>query len=119
LRATLLDWLTDLSADFDSGGISLIPFLEGDPGELRQVVIAEGSKQHRMIRTPAWQLHWGQTLELYAKPDDRWESNDVASLCPEIVRKLTDLHHEYLRKQENSESVAITSLPEDLISPWR
>lgn len=28
-------------------------------------------------------------IELYVKPDDRWETNNVADRCPEIVEKLT------------------------------
>ena len=29
-----------------------------------------------------------QYRELYAKPDDRWEANDVAKLLPEVVAEL-------------------------------
>ena len=44
----------------------------------------------RAIRTPAWFLRTGEQPELFAKPDDRWEVNDVASLCPEVVECLQD-----------------------------
>jgi len=33
-------------------------------------------------------LRQSDTVELYTKPDDRWESNDVAGLCPEVVEGL-------------------------------
>jgi membrane-anchored protein YejM (alkaline phosphatase superfamily) len=41
--------------------------------------------------TPDWFLRKtsGGHVELYAKPDDRWEINDVADRCPEIVKELT------------------------------
>jgi hypothetical protein len=28
--------------------------------------------------------------ELYVRPDDRWEANDVAKLCPDVVEELRD-----------------------------
>lgn len=29
--------------------------------------------------------------ELYVRPDDRWEANDVAALCPDVVESLTGI----------------------------
>jgi hypothetical protein len=26
--------------------------------------------------------------ELFVRPDDRWEANDVAKLCPDVVEEL-------------------------------
>ena len=31
-----------------------------------------------------------QEAELYVKPDDRWEINDVANRCPDIVEQMTE-----------------------------
>lgn len=43
----------------------------------------------RAVRTPEWFLiQSGDKRELYAKPDDRWEFNDVSSRCPAIVEEL-------------------------------
>ncbi|MCA9246107.1 MAG: sulfatase-like hydrolase/transferase [Planctomycetales bacterium] len=46
----------------------------------------------RAIRTPAWHLRVPGsdegTPELYVKPDDRFEMNEIAALCPEIVARL-------------------------------
>jgi hypothetical protein len=28
------------------------------------------------------------TIELYAKPDDRWEANEVADRCPGVVDEM-------------------------------
>ena len=45
-----------------------------------------------MIRSPAWLLVQNKELaQLFVKPDDRWEVNDVASRCPEILSGLTEL----------------------------
>jgi hypothetical protein len=53
------------------------------------------SQHDRAIRTPAWCLRESGTLdhprrELYVKPDDLWEVNDVADRCPEIVAGLAE-----------------------------
>lgn len=45
------------------------------------------------VRTPAWFLTESMTAgepraELYVKPDDRWESNEVARRCPEVVEQM-------------------------------
>jgi hypothetical protein len=51
------------------------------------------ARGQRSIRTPAWFLRESRDREtakheLFAKPDDRWEANEVASLCPEAVALL-------------------------------
>ena len=46
----------------------------------------------RAVRTHAWKLITdGNSTELYTKPDDRWEQNNVRSLCPEVVDQLNSL----------------------------
>ncbi len=42
------------------------------------------------LRTPAWLLVRRQDgqRELFAKPDDRWEADEVANRCPEAVEQL-------------------------------
>jgi hypothetical protein len=63
----------------------------------------------RLIRTRAWQLNVGESTELYVKPDDRWEANDVASRCGEVVELMLAL--------EKSE--VPDKLPEQLTNLWR
>lgn len=46
------------------------------------------------IQTHAWKFLQTSNLdhcELYAKPDDRWEVNDVSQRCPNEVRLLREL----------------------------
>jgi hypothetical protein len=44
------------------------------------------------LRTPAAALEGGEsTPELYVKPDDRWDANEVASRCPQEVGELQAL----------------------------
>ena len=54
------------------------------------------SKQDRAIRTPAWYLRESDTSEglkreLYAKPGDRWEVNDVADRCADVTAQLSEI----------------------------
>jgi len=42
----------------------------------------------RAIRTPAWYLWAAEQPQLYVKPDDQWEVNDVAPRLPHIVEGL-------------------------------
>jgi hypothetical protein len=52
------------------------------------------ARSERAIRSPAWFLRESQTAdgtprrELFAKPDDRWEANEVSSRCVEEVEQL-------------------------------
>lgn len=54
-----------------------------------------GSQRDRAIRTAAWYLRESGEAdhlmrELYVKPDDLWEVNDVANRCPEIASGLSE-----------------------------
>ncbi len=111
IHATLNEWFHP-TATIESPGLSLISALTGAPTQLREVMLAENRAGEQMIRTPAWSLKQGETIELYSKPDDRWEANDVASLCPEIVQVLV----ECLQKREQ---LGEQALPEELLFQWR
>ena len=92
---------------------SLLRIVRGERGLQRNVMTASAGNQ-RLVRTAAWQLRIvkgddGEQFELFAKPDDRWEFNDVASRAGDIVRQLAEL-----ASQSNS-----TELPAELTSPWR
>jgi arylsulfatase A-like enzyme len=90
LSQTLLDWLDVQGTAAD--GRSCVPWWSGEPYTHRTQAVSIGSDGQRSLRTPAWLLRQraDQTLELFSKPDDRWESNDVADRCPEIVEQLRE-----------------------------
>ena len=92
--ATLLDWF-GLRCPTPADGLSLLPALRGQKCTGRQMAVTRGDRGERAIRTPAWLLRRASAdacgsvpAKLYAKPDDRWEFNDVASRCPEVVESL-------------------------------
>lgn len=55
-----------------------------------QAVIVLNSDRQQMIQTPAWKLlrDLEGKVQLFAKPDDRWEISDVSNRCPQIVEQL-------------------------------
>jgi arylsulfatase A-like enzyme len=92
LVATLRDWLA-LPADNRPGlRQSLLSIVSGQLTPTRPLAVAKSLDQ-RAIRSPAWFLREsiveGQTSrELFAKPDDRWEVNEVASRCGDVAEQL-------------------------------
>lgn len=87
LPATLLDWFAVSDAAPLPDATS---WLADDPSPPRTCVIS-AVQGERAIRTPAWMLRdRGDSApsELYRKPDDRWEANEIADRCPEIAARL-------------------------------
>jgi arylsulfatase A-like enzyme len=87
LGGTLLEWLDlDRARLGDGRAGSLLPLIgsSADSSPDRALMV---SLHDRAIRTPAWHLRQpiNAAAELYAKPGDRWEVNEVARLLPEIV----------------------------------
>jgi arylsulfatase A-like enzyme len=90
LYPTLMDWLDlPISAQPDWGR-SFGSLAEGGVSRRRDCACSLGDGQ-RSIRTPAWFYRESDSAPpvLYAKPDDRWEVNEVASRCDEVVEGLS------------------------------
>lgn len=66
----------------------------------------------RAIRTPAWFLAMNDpdAPELYVKPDDRWEYNDVTDRCQDVVESL----REVLERLERNAAEGHPDLAEEL-----
>jgi arylsulfatase A-like enzyme len=76
-------------------GVSLMPLVREEPAATRERLVVAGVGQERAIRTPAWYLRKAEPPELYAKPDDVWEVNDVANRCQDVVECLLDAADQY------------------------
>ncbi len=100
LSATLADWL-GVSPPTAAHGVRLLPCLRGDTENTPDRAITVGDRQatldvaswrlRRCFSTPLGpnvQTPAGASNEpefgLYVKPDDRWEENEIGSLCGEI-----------------------------------
>ncbi len=114
--STVLDWF-DLSADDKSiYSASLVPVLDDvRPGDRDRVgSISDG---HSVIRTPAWllQRHPDSKRELFAKPGDRWEANEVADRCGETADDLETVLDEYKEAARSGDPTRLTPLSKVLI----
>jgi len=49
--------------------------------------------------------------ELYVRPDDRWEANDVAGLCPDVVEVLSGVAGEQARHIQEGRAISPRWLP--------
>lgn len=89
LYTTLLDWF-GLSPSQPVWGRSVLP------GELvgattpDQMIACGGHDQQRCVRVPGWFLRRDgeRSVELYVKPDDRWEFNEISNRCVHVVDEL-------------------------------
>lgn len=92
LHATLEDWFELPTGEVTRCGRSLLSLGRGEEFQDVQWAFTVAAGQSA-IRTPAWYYRFDPSTkrdELYAKPDDRWEVNEVANLRSDIVALLRD-----------------------------
>jgi arylsulfatase A-like enzyme len=95
LWATMLDvWRVPAQGPSPSGA-TLMPLVRDEVVAIRDRLVIAGQGAHRAIRTPAWHLVIGKRPELFLKPDDRWEVNNVAVRCQDVVESLEVAAVEY------------------------
>lgn len=88
--ASLLDWWRVDAAPASPTANSVLPLVGQQSVQLRDRLCILGEGGQRAIRTPAWYLRAAAAPELFAKPADRWETNDVATRCQEVTECLQD-----------------------------
>ena len=104
-----LDWMQSETEDFEKrlmASAGVLPDRDSDC-----VLISSGEQES--IQTHAWKLIRSKMggVQLFVKPDDRWEVNDVRDLCPDITKKLIVLLDHYLDAKDPNLKVA---LPKEL-----
>lgn len=89
----------------------------------REIICSIGPNQ-RSVRTPVW--FWRESTingesqrELFAKPDDRWEVNEIASRCGDVPELLAAKCDELQAALAAGEAASLAPLPEILTSQWR
>ena len=88
LWATFSQWWQISPPPASPTAASLIPLVQEDIVTLRDRLCIAGPGEERAIRTPIWYLRMASEGELYLKPDDRWEVNNVSSRCHEVMECL-------------------------------
>ena len=89
----------------------------------REFLTAWSARGEGAIRTRAWMLRrlpssetGGRCgVELYAKPDDRWEANEVADRCGDVADRLLAVLDD---AQGDADSEERLTLDSDLTTPW-
>jgi arylsulfatase A-like enzyme len=104
LGETVLDWFEIAIRSPAAGAGNLLSNVRGDSVSLRDRAVVALADRHA-IRTSAWYSQSlvgqteshdsAQTTWLYAKPDDRWEQNDVADRCPDVVQALATAYNSF------------------------
>lgn len=80
------EYIRDAYPSHGNSSIFRVGQAEVAASQRRAVCLAQRASA---LRTPEWLLIQGsERRELYAKPDDRWESNEVSSRCHEVVENL-------------------------------
>jgi hypothetical protein len=57
-----------------------------------------------------------QCAELFVKPDDCFEINEVSNRCPEIVENMRDAMAQFIKACQTGEPAVLPPLPNDLTS---
>ena len=121
LLPTLLDWVggSQQMPVVRCDGRSLLPLMRNEADPWREVLLAANATGQLAIRSSEWCLRHkpagmesGEAVaELYVRPDDRWEANDVASLCPEVVEHLSAVVEARSRQIADGEDVLASAVP--------
>ena len=89
-----------------------------------EVAVAIGGGSQRGVRTPAWYLRESLVAgeprhELFAKPDDRFEMNEVSSRCGHEVELLVELLERFQQAARTGSFAGLAPLSEILRDVWR
>jgi arylsulfatase A-like enzyme len=123
LAPTLADWFGATLPD--AHGRSLLPSARGAAEKIRSYACAGlqiGEALEYALRTPDWAFLWpvrlhdedaGRSTQLYVKPDDRWEVNNVAQHHLEFVERLERTLRDFVATTSQPGPLQAPSLPPD------
>ena len=116
LFPTFLQWWNIKNSSVLPTALSLMPVVRQEIHMLRDRLCVAGLGTERAIRTPAWYLRSADESELYAKPDDRWEVNNVTNRCLEVVECLQDSLGQYELAIHNGTTADLPPLSDVLMN---
>jgi arylsulfatase A-like enzyme len=124
LPETLLSWW-QLDASLLSGtGMNLMPLIAGSNSTTRDRICMTDGGQERAIRTPGWHLRFDEAdstsaewpaAELFVKPDDLWEVNEVSDRCADVVEGLTAAYRQFEQANQAGPTDDVPPLEEILL----
>ncbi|HEV7221878.1 MAG TPA: sulfatase-like hydrolase/transferase [Pirellulales bacterium] len=128
LPATLVDWWSLGALHKPGAGRSLLPVVREGLPMLRDHACIISADGERGIRTSGWYLRLPASGDesaapargqLYAKPDDRWEVNDVADRCAETAEALERALAAFEAAAEAGALDQLAPLDESLVEEFR
>lgn len=84
---------------------------------LRDRLGIAGPGSQRAIVTPVWYLRTAGAEELFVRPDDRWQVNNVADRCAEVVELLRKVYSHFEQAVQSGQLSQIPPLHEALVTP--
>ncbi|MCH8924255.1 MAG: sulfatase-like hydrolase/transferase [Planctomycetes bacterium] len=119
LPATLLSWWQLDATSLGGTGTNLMPLVSGHrSGPRDRICMTDGSGE-RAIRTPGWHLRFEAadppSAELFVKPDDLWEVNEVSDRCADMVEGLIDAYRQFERANQAGPTDDVPPLEEILL----
>lgn len=116
LYTTLANWFGVNADARSSTGRDLLELTKDQQAWTREAAFSVG-KDERAVRTPAWLLHVddGHTKSLYAKPDDRWEANEVTDRCGEVPDQLVAVLDEFAKLADQGKPGSLAPLSPALV----
>lgn len=116
LYTTLAAWFGVNADARSSTGRDLLELSKNEDAWRREAAYSFGNDEHT-VRTPAWLLHvdGSHKKSLYAKPDDRWEANEVADRCGEVPDELAALIDEFAKLVNQDSLVDLAPLSRELL----
>lgn len=114
LAPTLCDW-HGVAPDRFPAAMNLLRRMHEGGEHDRQCVGILGEGEERAMVTPAWYYRQATRRELFLRPDDCWEANDVADRCPEIVDAMATALSAYHRAMQSNGREAMPALDRELL----
>jgi hypothetical protein len=132
LLPTLLDWTGDSRpSSLRLDGSSVVPLAAATSPAWRDSLLSADELGAYSIRTASWCLRGSAPddavireseaassnrdtpqAELFVRPDDRWEANDVAKLCSDVVEDLHRAAIKSLQRLSAGEPLALARQPQ-------
>jgi hypothetical protein len=119
LWATLLDLWGVSVEDPPFAAHNLMPLVREVAAGARDRLGIAGIGSERAIATPVWYLRMppSGSDELYVRPDDRWQVNDVTDRCSEVAEKLREAFVHFSQAVQSGQSSQLPPLDEVLLTP--
>lgn len=128
LAATLCDWFgAEFSIPLGTGaGRSLLPLARGEEIFERDRILITDEAARAAVRTRGWyfvreakpsaaEAIGESEVRLYAKPDDRWELNEVADRCGDVANDLEGVLDELVEGTSRNSSQPARALDPILV----